>query len=497
MNRRTYEGPMDWEYEGGKRPMDLSSPFAKLAKDHPNSSLSSPTKPQSSNPNPFAFPGTPRETPLKPSPFKQSPFKTQDQPRPPHASFFTPRLEHKPSAPAFRNPAFTTPQRRLDELVFSPYSGAESSPAMTDTSDMPAETPEFDRDDEILRSPVTPSAGRSLISRTLLKNHASGRGEILRGNRDKVRKRKRQQGDRDVGSVRPRLSHDSDDSDSDWEDGQDSPEKERKAATVPQRGWFSGFLSAISDHPSAPAILSKWLQLGFNIVMVSLAVFGLLFVVYQIRSDLSYANEKARAALTHEMATCATDFVKNNCDPAGKRPPALEEQCNRWEACMNQDASAIMQLQVSVRNIAEIVNEFVGVLTVKAWVFMLSLFVVAVVGSNAGFRSLRESTLTHPTAPPPPAQPLHSPPAMPSLLGSAVAHNPREAYLFAPLSQTPRHIRNKFFFNDATDSEASPEAKMLLPPQTPSGRRSPSKGERERTRSPVKGSRGRSPVKGY
>lgn len=252
--------------------------------------------------------------------------------------------------------------------MFSEYSGAESSPALTDISEMPPDTPEFDRDDEMLRSPVTPSAGRSLISRTLLRNHASGRGEILRGNRDKVRKRKRQQGDKDVGSVRPRLSHDSDDSDSDWEDGPDSPEKQRTVGTVAQRGWFSGFLSAISDHPSAPAILSKWLQLGFNIVMVSLAVFGLMFVVYQIRSDLSYANEKARAALTHEMATCATDFVKNNCDPAGKRPPALEEQCNRWEACMNQDASAIMQLQVSVRNIAEIVNEFVGVLTVKAWV---------------------------------------------------------------------------------------------------------------------------------
>lgn len=40
MNRRTYEGPMDWEYEGGQRPMDQSSPFAKLVNDKPNRKLS-------------------------------------------------------------------------------------------------------------------------------------------------------------------------------------------------------------------------------------------------------------------------------------------------------------------------------------------------------------------------------------------------------------------------------------------------------------------------
>jgi hypothetical protein len=321
--------------------------------------FNSPSKLRSPNPNPFAFPGTPKASPLKP----------QEQLRPPHASFFNPQLQSKPSAPAFRNPAFTTPQKRLDELVFSEYSGAESSPAMTDTSEMPADTPEYDRaEDDIGKLTLTPSAGKTLFSKTLLRNHASGRGEIPRANRDKVRKRRRAQCDRDVGSVRPRLPHASDDSDSDWEEGSGPGVKRTKDGKTGRRGWFNNFLSAVSDHPSAPAILSKWLQLGVNVILLSLVLFGIFAILSQIRSDLSRASEKARAAIVNEMSICAENFRKNGCSPRANRPPALDGPCNEWEVCMNQDASAVMIAQVSAKNVAEIMNEFVGVLTFKTWV---------------------------------------------------------------------------------------------------------------------------------
>ncbi|KAL2134577.1 hypothetical protein VTI74DRAFT_11399 [Chaetomium olivicolor] len=476
MDRRTHDGFMDWQPDS-QLPVDHSSPFAKISQRLPNSAFSSPTKPASSNPNPFAIP----------SGFRGSPLKLQDQPRPPHSSFFNPQI-HKPSAPAFRNPAFTTPQKRVDDFL---YDGGESSPAMTDTSEMPAETPELDRtEDDVSRLTITPSAGRTLFTKTLLRNHASGRGEIARGNRDKVRKRRRQQSDKDVGSVRPRLPHGSDDSDSDWEEGSRPSTKKGKAAN---RGWFNNFLSAVSDHPSAPAILSKWLQLGVNIILLSTVLFGIFAILSQIRSDLSHASEKARTALVNEMSICAENWRRNGC-PAENRPPALDGPCNEWEACMNQDPAATMIVQVSAKNIAEIMNEFVGVLTFKTWGFILSLFLVTVVASNVGFGFLRESTLAHSAVKP--TEPLHSPPAVPPMLGSAAAHNPSQAYIWAPISQTPRHVRKAFLANDATDSEASPDFKMIMPPpQTPSGRRSPSKGDRGR--SPTKGSRMRSPSKGY
>ncbi|KAK4135818.1 hypothetical protein BT67DRAFT_455157 [Trichocladium antarcticum] len=482
MDRRTFEGPMDWEYQF-QPPVDHSSPFAKFSQKTPTSSFNTPSKLRGNGANPFAIDGASRPG---------SPLKPQDQPRPPHSSLFKPQLQSRPSAPAFRNPAFTTPQRRIDQLVYPQYSGADSSPALTDTSEVPADTPEVEHTGEgVGKLTLTPSGGKTLFSQALLRNHASGKGELGRGSRDKVRKRKRLHGDKDVGSVRSRLPHDSDDSDSDWEKTSRAGVKGGRKGKGSPRGWANNFLSAVSNHPSAPAILSKWLQLAVNIVLLSLVLFGIFAILAQIRSDLAHASEKARIAIINEMELCKDNFLKNACSPKANRPPALDGPCNEWEVCMHQEASIGTMSQISAKNIAEILNAFVGVLTFKTWGFILSLFLVAVVASNVGFGFLRESALAHSARP---AEPMHSAPALPPMLGSAM-HNPSQAYIWAPINQTPRHVRKTLFANDATDTDNSPDFKALMPPQTPSGRRSPSKGDRNW--SPSKGSRGRSPTKGH
>ncbi|KAK0730093.1 Di-sulfide bridge nucleocytoplasmic transport domain-containing protein, partial [Lasiosphaeris hirsuta] len=420
------------------------------------------------------------------SPFKQTEFS------PPARSFFNPHI-NKPSAPAFRNPAFTTPQKRVDELAFSEYSGAESSPALTDTSEMPPETP--DHDDDFGKMTITPhTASKALFSKNMIRSRTPGRGDIPRVTRDKVRKRKRLQGDKDVGSVRSRLPHGSDDSDSDWEVDSKSGARKSGKGKAASRGWLSSFLAAVSDHPSAPAILSKWLQLGVNLVFMSVVLCGMLAIVFQIRSDLSSANEKARAELAQQMSLCSENYIRNQCAPKANRVPALDRQCNEWEACMNQDPAAIMKVQVSIRNMGSVLNEFTDIVTFKTWGFILSIVMVAIVGANIGFGFLRESALPHPARP---EAPLHSQAANFPMLGAPQhRHDPNQAYIWAPISETPRHIRRNLLADDATDTDNSPEVmKAIMPPQTPSGRRSPSKGERERGRSPSKTSR--SPSKGW
>lgn len=365
---------MDWEYQS-TGPIDMSSPFAKVAQGPKTSSFDSPSKYGRQNPNPFAAAASqPSNTPLSPS--------KQQQPLPPHSTFFNPKLQpqlqNKFSAPPFRNPAFTTPQKRVDELAFSEVSGAESSPAMTDVSEMPEDTPEADRAEDFGRMTITQStASRSLFGAATgskARSRTPGRGELRRRDPDrylrgKIRKRTRQTGDRDVGSVRSRLPHDSDDSDSEWEqDGGGATGEGKAKRQRNEPGFFAGMLSAIGNNPSVPIILSKWVQLTVNVVIIGGVLWFFWGAISMVRSDLAHATEKARSVVLAEMQACTHEYTKNRCSPKSERLPALAAVCDEWEACMNQDPTSVMKVQVSARNVAEIINEFVGVMSLKAWV---------------------------------------------------------------------------------------------------------------------------------
>lgn len=89
-----------------------------------------------------------------------------------------------------------------------------------------------------------------------------------------------------------------------------------------------------------------------------------------------------------------------------------------------------------------------------------------------------------------PTMPFPSAPVLAPMLTSP-GHDPNMQFY---LPKTPGRMRAMFITDDATDTDASPsDVKAIMPPQTPSGRRSPYKGERGR--SPTK--LGRSPSKGY
>jgi hypothetical protein len=248
-------------------------------------------------------------------------------------------------------------------------SGAETSPAMTEDSEMPDETPEIDRTEDFGKMTITP-ANRKLFGGTgKARSRTPGKGELSRGNRDihlrgKIRKRTRQTGDRDVGSARSRVQHDSDESDSDWE--QDPNNKTRRQKNKP--GVIGGFLRAVTMNPDAPMILSRWLKTTVNFVLIGGFFYILFGCISAARSDLAYAAEKERAKILSEMQACTHEYTKNRCSPMAERLPALGRVCDEWEACMNQDPASVMRVQISARNMAQILNEFVSVLSYKAWV---------------------------------------------------------------------------------------------------------------------------------
>src|SRR3569833_467860 len=309
-------------------------------------------------PHPFAVP---------PSQKPQSPSKSQrplePEPAPPSTTIFSPQIPRQFGG-AFRNPAFTTPQKRVNDPVFSECSGAEESPALTDTSEMPADTPDLDRADDYAKRTLTPStANRMLFSRngSSLSGRAAGRGELPRGqrDRDRIRKRKRQAGDRDVGSVRCRSRPGSVDSDSDWEEAT-TRKASRGGAERAGPGFLSRLFTAIREHPGIPMIMSWYLQLAINAGIVLGCLWFVWGFISMLRMDLHHATEAARSKLLAEMESCAHEYTKNKCAPKAARLPALAMVCDEWEICMNQDPASVMKVQVSAKNVAEIINEFVG-----------------------------------------------------------------------------------------------------------------------------------------
>ncbi|ROT41609.1 hypothetical protein SODALDRAFT_331366 [Sodiomyces alkalinus F11] len=468
MERRTYEGPMEWEYHDGG-PLDATSPFSQVAKSHaPSNVFSTPSK-FGSRPNPFA--NTPSRT----------------LPHPPQTSSFSPRIQSGNTAPPFRNPAFTTPRKPFDESVFSE---AESSPALTETPDLGNDTPEVDRLNDMHLGTITPSRvdknlryGKSVAHP---KRYQSGKGEIPRGSRDyaALRKRRRHNNDRDVGSLRYHSSRDDSESESDGEDVEGVPRpsqrRSRKEGRGKVKGWFDTVVEMINHNPNMPDNLSKWIALLVNMFVIAVFVYFGWSLVSTVRSDINNANEAARREIITRALECNDQYILNEC--AKKDRPALKAMCDEWDECRIQDPESIMVVKNTAKQVAEVINEFAGTMTMHAWAFFFGLLLLCL-AMNTLTGGVSAGTGIKPTNP----VPSKSVPEAGAPQPSGFPGDVSQAYMWVPL-QTPRRLQQvDFDDDDATDTDgASPQQrKTTLPaPQTPSRRQSPNKGDR--VRSPMK-----------
>ncbi|KAF4962005.1 hypothetical protein FSARC_9882 [Fusarium sarcochroum] len=425
----------------------------------------SPSK--STRPNPFANLGTPSKS------------------QPPQSSFFTPQLPSKAAAPPFRNPAFTTPRRPFDDLALSEASGAEDSPAQTEVSDFPNDTPEADRMSDVNMGGM-PSPSRVDKSYRYgkvpfsAKKHTPGRGEI-RANRDLsvsdfIRKRKRHNLDKDVGSI---TRHRWTESDSDSDDSI-APRRSRgkRKTKEPPKGFLGSLFHMLDEHPNAPDNLYRWVQLLVNFFLVSIFVYIGWSIVGTVRTDIQNANETARFEIMSRITECQTQYTMNEC--AKKDRPALKAMCDEWYDCMMQNPESIMRVKVTAKQIAEIINEFSDAMNLKAWGFFFAVLIFCAFANNIFLGSYANKAAA--PAPSQPAAPSHEPPENGA------------GFMWVPV-QTPRMQRH-MMLDDGTDTDSSPPKMkpLLAAPYTPSGRRSPSKGERGRSpikynRSPSKGNR--------
>ncbi|TVY82443.1 Nucleus export protein brr6 [Lachnellula suecica] len=414
--RRTHESPMDWEWQT-KGPTDPNTPFPQF-------------KPQQGQNRYFESP--------KPSSFINA--------------------ASTPATP-FRNPSFTTPRKPFDTDLFSEASGAESSPA--DNADA-EDTPDAARTSTTMTSFTGASERKPLFGRygAGFLGNSPGRAEQRRGKygnaiAQKVRKRRRTE--RDYSVVKSHRG----DFDSDSDSGGSRPTSKGNDEIKPS--WISNFLNGIESRPNLPNVLSFYLQLGSNVFLLGLTVFGIYTFWTAIKSDVDKAANEAEAVALSEMATCAHEYARNNCGP-GMRLPALETVCNAWELCANRSPKNVGRAKVSAHTFAQIFNSFIEPISYKAMIFVVVVILVVIVSNNVAFSMFR-SQKHHsdmPTAPPfyPPPTPQH--------------------FQWGAPPQTPQH-------SVGYDQWGGQPFQAIMPSQTP---RSPSKG----SRSPSKGNR--SPSKG-
>lgn len=246
-------------------------------------------------------------------------------------------------------------------------------------SDYPNDTPEADhRVDSITGGSLMPlkidKASRYGTAGFFSRKHAPGKGEI-RAHRDHsigMRKRKRRNHDRDVGSVTlHRHAQDSEAWDSEFDTDNDGRSRSPTGLKQHQKqgrakGALESFFYALNKYPNTPDHVQRWMQLGANLFLVSLLAYCGWSVVSTVRSDIYQANDLARQDLVSKIEDCQRNYRENECIKGDR--PALRVKCAEWYDCMLQSPDSIMRVKVTAKQVAEIINEFSETMHLKAWV---------------------------------------------------------------------------------------------------------------------------------
>ncbi|KAK4493916.1 hypothetical protein PRZ48_015102 [Zasmidium cellare] len=410
MAQRGNEMGMDYEWQNKHGPMDSRSPFAQL----------------SQNPQRFPIPaqtpgGKRRNHSAFDSPQKQSTPSLRTSPTKP-----------LPPVPAFNN-LYSTPRKVQNDFDDSSAGETPKSPEHTDNDATPdtmgrsmlstsKAVTKYDGVDLNTLSPSKekerpqPSARReSFFGKIRNKFYSPGRGEVPRAdhihNTDKRVKKRR---DRELQRhVSRRRRHSVSDSGDESEMLSKSPRKaqqgDQAASTEKKPHWLSSLFTFIAQHPTVPHILSFYAQLAFNVFLLA----GCAYVIYcfwsAVQGDVDKKSHEAMVDIMAEMAVCAENFRKNNCERA-TRVPALESVCDNWTKCMNQDPSKVGRAKVSAHTFAEIFNSFVEPISWKAMIFTALIVFGCFATTNFAFGFFRDKTANagaqyHPSyyqQPPPP-----------------------------------------------------------------------------------------------
>ncbi|KAI5794462.1 Di-sulfide bridge nucleocytoplasmic transport domain-containing protein [Peziza echinospora] len=462
MERRTNESPMDFEWE--RKTIDPNSPFqlglSSLRGDgvqnfRAQNSFASPTKPTAAFGAPQSVFSTPSnqifgelgrrgggmgQQPPPATPLFQTAsrnlFAQHQQHQQQNEGFHADPFKQSSSSTSSNQHATQSPGQEMDisETPDSTPRAPATSTAVAVTSSAADELREQHNNPhnqhEGHNTPHHTNNRMDILSTTT--ERISGRGELRRGkfaeaSGKRIHKRKvKSQVERDfwVSSPRRPQHYDDEDEDEDGTSDEHSPHnsnynnnnqqsvisrkkssKQSSSSSSSQHYPTNGGHSKWDHH--FPVLASSYLQLAFNIVMVSSIVYIIISFVRTIQADVDTNVRLETSKILVEIQECQYNYLQNKCDLA-QRLPLAQELCTRWEMCMNRNPEEVGRAKISAHTFATIANSLIEPISYKFMVFFTTLFIGGLWATNSAFgsyrRKMQEAHYAHPvhSAPPPP-----------------------------------------------------------------------------------------------
>lgn len=149
---------------------------------------------------------------------------------------------------------------------------------------------------------------------------------------------------------------------------------------------------SIFTDPNTPYVLSLYLQLAFNLLIVSLIAFLVFIFVKTIQSDIRRKIELYTSDILEEISSCTREYFRNKCSPPEDMAPWLEPSCTKWKKCMNSDPELIARSKITAETFADIVNGFIKPISWKSLIFLNLMVWGSLLATNIGFGTFRANS---------------------------------------------------------------------------------------------------------
>ncbi|EEB06377.1 nuclear envelope protein Brr6/Brl1 [Schizosaccharomyces japonicus yFS275] len=147
-------------------------------------------------------------------------------------------------------------------------------------------------------------------------------------------------------------------------------------------------------HKDLPLIICNYLQLIFNICVVSILIYILFAFVLTIKHDVKQKAHEQLSEITAVIKDCEKSYNINQCYLPNPLP-GIRDQCKEWNDCRHREVYGISYSKLAAQTFAEIVNTFTETISYKTMLFVLLLVFGGLFVSNYALTLYRGKHLQH------------------------------------------------------------------------------------------------------